>query len=399
MHKLNFLVVLLILVFSIISCNKKNSFEFVEPYSNHLSLFDLSNGVISVSYEKQIFEISDGGYYPTTTDGSDWNISDEYPYSSTGLKYMANLKAALILNYPITGNQYLLNLINLEEIGNENVKIEFQNNKIIKYSYKKNEKSYWIICEYDKKERLSSLDVQSKWEETNRKVFFKNKGNFLTQIIEQTENKTDTINLTIKKVNKNQFKIRRKSIYEDIDILAYLINKKNTKKLVKITFKNDDDDTTIKFENNKLIEKYKVKKNGEYDNYIKLTYNNGQIETILSSTTDKKNTVKYDLNSNLNISAISVETDKKQMKNLGLKFTYLLNNKNDWIEMSFNRDREYYNYSKKNVTNVKRQLKSLGYSGLKLSYHDENFKAFSQLEFAKKYCSKTIIKRNITYSE
>src|SRR5690554_274351 len=109
MNRIKSLGALIMIACLQVSCNEEKSYEFDEPYANHLSFLGLSEGVKSVSYEKQIYEISDGGYFPMTTNTNDIMATFEYPYSVNGLKYMGNFTSAMVFNYPFTANQYLIN--------------------------------------------------------------------------------------------------------------------------------------------------------------------------------------------------------------------------------------------------------------------------------------------------
>lgn len=399
MNKYKFFLIIISSGIILSSCSDEKSFEIIEPYSNHQSLFGLKNNVKSVTYEKQIFEITDGGYYPVDTNTNDIMASLNYPYSMDGLKYMGRLNDALIFNYPITGNQYLLNELILAEISGENVKIEFENNKIIKYSNTQRKKyssapknhPYSITCEYDEKGRLISLDIKS-YEYKTRKINFQYKGSFLTQIIEHKKESAETINFVIEKINDFELNINRNGK----EILVFLNENLSTKELRKIVY--TDDNNTIIINNNKVAEAYKIKSDGKYDRYEKLTYEDGLLKTILKTSSNKKNTVTYDLNSNSNIESISVATDEKRMSNLGLKFNYAYNNKGDWTEMSYARDRKVYDNAKRNVQYVKEQLLEYGYSELQAIFSKEYNDAGLNMNYAKQYSSKTTFKRNIVYS-
>ncbi len=385
------LITILLLFFILSSCNSDKDFYFDDPYENHHIFLGLTKEVKSVSYEKQIFEITDGGYFPKDKGNNDVIALMSYPYQSNELKYMANINSSSIFNYPITANQYLVNELLLNEgITHKNVKIELQNGKIKNYSNQDDlDRYYKLTCKYDNEGKLSKLEVKSQYPKT---VEFKFKGDFLSQIIEKRKEKIDTINFAFEKKSESEIKIKR----NDKNITVYLNREQNRTSLEKIVY--EDDKQTFEFEDNKIVLNSKVKKDGSYDTYYKLEYEKNQLKKILNSNSYNKNTVVYDLNNNSLISSINVETDKKRMRNLGLTFNYKENERNDWTEMSYFVDRKYYDEAKSNIEKVKERLRNYGYSELQVLLGNEVMKATQNAELARAYCSKTTIKRNLKYN-
>lgn len=373
------------------SCNSDKDFSFEEPYKNHYTFLGLTKDVKSVSYEKQIFEITDGGYFPNDKGNNDIVALMNYPYQSNELKYMANINSSSIFNYPITANQYLFNRLQINEgITHKNVNIKLQNGKIKSYSNQDEiNRDYKLTCEYDDNGKLILLKEDSRYPMT---VHFKFKGNFLKQIIEEKKEKTDTINFVFERVSDNEIKIKR----NDKNITVYLNRTPNKTTLEKIIY--NDDNQTFEFEDSKLVLNSKVKKDGSYDTYYKLEYKNNQLIKILNSTSYSKNTVVYKLNDKNLISSINVETDKKRMRNLGLTFDYKENDRFDWTEMSYFVNRKYYDEAKRNIEKIKEQLKYAGYSDYQIIFHYDVTKAMRNAELARAYCSKTTIKRKLKYN-
>ncbi|MFV0530966.1 MAG: hypothetical protein ACK5MD_05970, partial [Flavobacteriales bacterium] len=337
--KNNQLILGILLLFFLSSCKNDKEYYFDEPLKEHYTFLGLNKNVKSVTYEKQIFEITDGGYFPNDKGNNDVIALMQYPYQSNELNYMANINSSLIFNYPITGNQYLINELQLNEsINSKNIKIELENGRITSYSNQDDKnRDYKLTCSYNENGDLYQLIVKSEYPKT---VNFKYKGNFIEQIIEKRKEKIDTINFVFESKSKDEISIKRK----DKNITVYLNRTPDKTILEKIVYENDNQ--TFEFENNRLVLNSKVKSDGNYDTYYKLEYQENQLKKILNSNSYSKNTVVYDLNTDLLISAINVETDKEKMKNIGLTFDYKQNNRNDWTEMSYYVDRRYYDEAK-----------------------------------------------------
>lgn len=390
-HMKKLLILGIILLFTLLSCQNDEEYYFDEPFKEHYIFLGLNKNVKSVAYEKQIFEITDGGYFPNDKDNNDIIALMQYPHQSNELNYMANINSSLIFNYPITDNQYLINELQLNErINSKNIKIELENGKITSYSNQDDKnRDYKLTCNYNENGNISQLVVESEFPKT---VNFKYKGNFIEQIIEKRKDKVDTTNYVFENKLKDVISIKR----GDKNITVFLNRAADKATLEKIVYENDNQ--TFEFENNKLVLNSKVKSDGNYDSYFKLEYQGNQLKKILNSNSYSKNTVVYDLNADLLISAINVETDKERMKNIGLTFDYKQNDRNDWTEMSYYIDRKYYDEAKNNIEKVKERLRYYGYTELQVLFHSDVIKATQNAELTRAYCSKTTIKRNLKYN-
>lgn len=381
---------IILLLFFLSSCKNDKEYYFDDPFEEHYTFLGLNKNVRSVSYEKQIFELTDGGYYPNPKEGNYITSPIGYPYLNDELKYMANINSSLICNYPITGNQYLINELHLiEYIDSKNIKIELENGKIISYSKQDNKnRDYKLTCSYNKNGALSQLVIKSEYPKT---VDFKYKGNFVEQIIEKTKEGIDTTNFVFESKSKDEISIKRK----DKNITVYLNRTPDKTTIEKIVYENDNE--TFEFENNKLVLKSKLNADGNYATYYKLEYQGNQLKKILNSGS-LSNTVVYDLNADSLISAINVGTDEERMKNIGVTFDYKQNNRNDWTEMSYYVDRRYYDEAKNNIEKVKERLRYYGYQEVQIFFHSEVIRATRNAFIARAFCSKETIKRNLKYN-
>lgn len=377
------------------SCESDKQFYFDDPFNDHYTFLGLSKDVKSVSYEQQIFEITDGGYFPNNAHKNINGALKDYPNGINELYYMANLNRFLIFNYPITANQYLINELQLNENSySNNIKIELQDGKIINYSNQDNEgKRYKLISKYDEDGNISKLTINSKYPKT---VYFKHNGSFIEEIIEKRNQRTDTISFILNTISENEISITRKDTdSQDRKIIVYLNNTSSKKILEKIVY--IDNSETFEFENNKLVLYTRVKDNGDFRNYQKIEYKGNQVKRMLNSSSFSKNTIDFDLNSNSLISAINVETDKERMRDIGPIFEYKFNSRNDWSEMSYYVDRKHYDDAKYNIERVKERLRKYGYSELQISRHNDVYRALLNAELTKSFSAKTTIKRNLKY--
>lgn len=393
------IILIALSVISLTSCKNNSQLIFEDPYKDHYKLFGLSKDVASASYEKIVHEVTDGGYFPTSKNVNEMLVLMYYPSSSNKLKYMANIQNANIFNYPITSNQYLINELLLNEnITSRNVNIKLDNGKIVAYSNEDDDRSFSLSCKYNGEGMIEVIDIKSPGK--NRLLTFKNKGDFLEQVIEQSVDKIDTINFNHLIVNENQIKIERLATYEWDKrkiIEVNLLNQNGVKKLKKLFYK--DDNQTFNFIDNRLSENFRETDNSDFNGYTKINYEKNQVKSVLEADKTKKNKVNYLLDQGLNIAEIRVETDQIKERNIGLTFEYKLNEKNDWTEMIYYNDRRYYDDAKKKAKYIRTRLESYGYGGLDIMKNTESREAEFDVIYMADFCSKVFIRRNLTYSE
>ncbi|NVN17485.1 hypothetical protein GUA46_03950 [Muricauda sp. HICW] len=383
---------LLILFFTLLaisilfSCNENKSYQFQEPYLNHAILLDLNSSVKKVIYERKILSPTEGGYFPSVRNKEHYSKFIDYPYSSSDFRYMGNLNINMINNLPITANQYFLNELILMDMESYDVSIQFKEGKITSYSCKVDGNTNTLKCIYNDENKLIELHKNS-----FEKIRFHHKGNFLKKITIASDVRNDSITFNHKLIQKNHIQISKGN--EQIDVYLKTDPNEIIPSLSKIVSKTKNE--TIKYSKGKLQEAFK-ESNNNLDSYKGFAYQGDQIKSMLRND-NEKSIVKYSLDNKNNIIGINIDTDYVSDKSLDLNFQYEYNNQGDWTIMSFSRSREVFDQASRNMNEIESKLLRLGFKGPQLVFNKYYMEAKERVEFAKLYCSKTIIERNIEY--
>ena len=393
----------LLLIFS--SCSKK----IETPTYSHRDLLGLKGNVKKIRFTFYEYEITETSYFEVgkTTplkrslyNFLDYNVQAPYFFSDNSQK-LSDIDYKQIVVDPFT-----ISIISLKKASRyfnlcDTFEIEFnENGNIISCSgFALNDLYFRQEMKYDSLERLTFVSYKNK--NSVNKEFYKyeyNELNLIKKSIHGWEN-SDIENINIYKYNfkDNEIKVAKvndskernyKLVIDENNIICELLFEDT----LKLNFKNGLLVGINKYENGKhsYSEEY---------NFTELVLNSISF-TIRTDLQQKSKFSQFSLsyNSNFDISTVVGILNDEVNVWKDIKFDYILDIKSNWTQQSYYRDRKKYDEYKRKIEGMMSTNEYyLENYGVYYYHMAEIMMVSKELAKEKKFCSKTVVDREIIY--
>lgn len=383
----------------LVSCNEKR-INFSNE--NHLKQFHLNGRVKQLTIEITENEITDNSYIPKKKGinpvasnlvdkiniplgipivdiSSSIKINNIYGSQSLHKNQITPQSGSIITNYEILFNKngYITKIIELENFKEKSIKkwVYDNQNRVLNFE--------WSNVNFGDDGNLKT---------TKHSYKYNNDGLIISSIFEWNGEKShDKFNYSYE---ENYIKANKTK--DDEEFILYLDESDKIKKIESETYK-------ISLENSKIKRITSFKDNGEIKEDYNYVYQNNNLIKLeeterFNSKSPNFASFEFTYNNQGFVNRINSSTDKLSKD---INFKYVFDNKNNWTNLKFQLDKQYYENAKTKVKRIEARAKYLsGNDKIKFLLNDkELFDARYQLEITKNYSSQTEVKRNIEYYE